>query len=454
MKFEGPDLPARLYRYSGVLIKQAFTNRDYAYYWIIATLLDIALTETTHKWGWLVIACVNFLFGVAAIGSVVRPIDRAFASLPLDFQKGYGPPVWIVQGKEPLQQEILRIRAAGYSAQDYEKHAAQLSSRLCQPIKEVRKPSTKEPVIEIVLKRQSLPDSVAFDELPLQDLSQGEFFIGKSADTLEKLSLAKMVHMLVAGETGAGKTQFIRQFLATVLTQTRNAHVALIDMKGGIDFQSFLEIPNFEIVSNYDSAELMLDQAVDLYEKRRDYILLKKKSHWNEFQFKDLEKESAFEGKPLGPVLIVVDELAELSKKATEKSVKSELQGKLATLARLSRFTGIHLILGTQRPDKNTIDMQSKDNLPTRICFSVPSVTASTLVIGDMTASTLGHRPGRAVFQLSGSQIIQTPLITNPRLDSLMAPHCEKLKHAGYQRGLGFKGSPTTDESKPRITLK
>jgi hypothetical protein len=454
MKPGSSDFPTRFFRYSTVLLKQALTNRDYLYYWLIATLLDVGLTETSHQWGWLLIASVNFLVGVAAIASVVRPVDRAFASLPLDFQKGYGPPIWIVQGKEPLQQEILRVRAAGYSAEDYEKFAGQLSSRLCQPIKEVRKPSAKEPVIEVILKRQSLPDSVSFDELPLQELSQGEFFIGKSADKIEKLSLSKMVHMLVAGETGAGKTQFMRQFLATVVTQTRNAHVALIDMKGGIDFQSFLGIPNFEIVSDYDSAELMLDQAVSLYEKRRDFILQKKKSHWNEFQLKELEKESAFEGKPLGPVLIVVDELAELSKKATEKSSKSELQGKLATLARLSRFTAIHLVLGTQRPDKSTIDMQSKDNLPTRICFSVPSVSASTLVIGDMTASTLGHRPGRAVFQLSGSQIVQTPLITNPRLDGLMEPHAEKMRHASYRRGILTHAWPSQGETKRRIKLK
>lgn len=454
MNKEAPDTMAKFARYSGVLLSQLRVNREYAYYWILATLLDIALTETVHTWGWALIGIANFITGVCAIALLVRPIDQAFESLPLDYSKGYGRPLWLVEGKQPMKNEVLRVRAAGFTSSDYDKYLGQLSSRLCQPIKEIRKPSAEQPIIEVVLKRQSLPGSVEFDELPLPDLSQGEFFIGKSADGFEKLSLAKMTHMLVAGQTGSGKTQFIRQFLATVLTQTRNAHVALIDMKGGIDFQYYRDLPNFELASDYASAEMLLDQAVELYEKRRDYILQKKKSHWSEFKLSELEKEAVFKGQPIGPVLIVVDELAELSRKATEKSSKSELQEKIATLARLSRFTAVHLVLGTQRPDKSTIDMQSKDNLPTRICFSVPSVTASTLVIGDMTASTLGNHPGRAVFQLSGSKLIQAPLISNSRLETLLGKHSEKLKQSGYERKVQVVRTEIPVEQKERMRVK
>ena len=90
-----------------------------------------------------------------------------------------------------------------------------------------------------MLKRSNIPSSLLFSALNLADLSQGEFYIGQSEDELLKLSLTKMVHMLVAGQTGAGKTQFIKQFITTVLTRTRSAFVCLIDMKGGIDFQAF-----------------------------------------------------------------------------------------------------------------------------------------------------------------------------------------------------------------------
>ncbi|MDR3607568.1 MAG: hypothetical protein P4M08_09325 [Oligoflexia bacterium] len=116
--------------------------------------------------------------------------------------------------------------------------------------------------------------------------------------------------------------------------------------------------------------------------------------------------------------------------------------------------TAIHLVLGTQRPDKNTIDMQSKDNLPTRICFSVPSVTASTLVIGDMTASTLGNHPGRAVYQLSGSKLVQAPLISNPRLDTLLGQQTEMLKQAHYERKLLTSNPAIQPTERERMRVK
>ncbi|MCM0606263.1 MAG: hypothetical protein KA715_09245 [Xanthomonadaceae bacterium] len=426
----------RLRRYGAVFIAQARVNREYIYFWILATALDVILFEALHPMSIGMIVLANLLVGFIAIGSVVRPIDKAFETIGLDYSKGYGEPTWIVRGKYPLKNDRIRIRAAGYDASDFEKHILQLSSRLSQPIKSISKPSATVPEIEVVLKRTNIPDSVAFHELDLNSLSQGEFFIGHGDEVVEKLSLTKMIHMLVAGQTGSGKTQFIKQFMTTVLTQTRGSYLCLIDMKGGIDFQSFRKAPNFSMVTSYSDAELLLDQCLELFEKRKEYLIQKSKTNWNEFLLKDLEQEKALQGFPVGPVVIVVDELAELSKKALEKSAKSGLQERIATLARLARFTGIHLVLGTQRPDKSTIDMQSKDNLPTRICFSVPSVSASTLVIGDMTASTLGSHPGRAVYQRSSNEIIQAPLIKNIQIEEMIKQHTEKLIQAGYSRSL------------------
>lgn len=426
-----------LMRYLGVLFKQSAGNREYLYFWVLATMIDIVVIEAVRPWAWVLIAITNLLVGLIAIGSIVRPIDKAFETIGLDFTKGYGKPRWIVDGKYPAAQEILRINAAGYSAGDYERHIDHLSARLNQPIKEIRKPSPHTPIIEVLLKRSHLTDSLPFSELPLGEIKSGEFYLGKSDNGLEKLTLKSMIHMLVAGQTGSGKTQFLRQMMATILTHTRESFVTLIDMKGGIDFQSFMGVPNFNLVTSYDEAELLLSEVLALFEARKELLLFKKKTNWSEMTLKDLENEPSMKGKPIGPILVVVDELAELSKKATERASKSLLQEKLATLARLSRFTGIHLVLGTQRPDKGTLDMQSKDNIPTRVCFSVPSITASTLVIGDMTASTLGNIPGRAVFQLSGSKILQTPLIENLELTEILAKHSERLTNTNFDRVIG-----------------
>lgn len=419
----------------GVLVKQSLENREYIYFWLLANLIDIAAMEVIRPWAWIVIAMGNLMVGLVAIRGLIEPIDRAFETIGLDYSKGYGKPQWLVDGKYPVAQDVIRINSAGYAAADYERHVGHLASRIRQPIKEIRKPSATTPIVEVLLKRSHLPEILPFSTLPLGDLKSGEFFVGKTDDIFEKLSLKSMIHMLVAGQTGSGKTQFLRQFMATILTETRDSFVALIDMKGGIDFQSFMDVPNFKLVTSYEDAEIVLGEVIALFEARKQLLLFKKKTNWVEIPSKDLENEPSMVGKPLGPVVIVVDELAELAKKATEKSSKSPLQDRLATLARLSRFTGIHLVLGTQRPDKGTLDMQSKDNLPTRICFSVPSITASTLVIGDMSASTLGNNPGRAIYQLAGNKVVQTPLIGNTELEEMLAKLTERLSLRGYDRG-------------------
>jgi len=453
MKNGQPSPGDRLLRYADVFASQIMINREYLYFWLFATLLDIAVLAKFSPVYWILTALINLFIGILAIGSLIRPVDKAFETIGLDFSKGYGLPQWIVRGKYPLKQETMRVRAAGYAEEDFQRHINQIASRLNQPIMGMRKVAPNVPEIEVLLKRTVLPDNVKFDELDLAALSSGEFFIGKSSQGSEKLALSRMTHMLVAGQTGSGKTQFLRQFMTTVLTQTRGSYVCLIDMKGGIDFQYFKDTQNFEMVTSYEEADYLLDRVIELYEKRKQYILSKRRTNWNEFPLGELEKEEGLKGTPLGPIVFVVDELAELSKKATQKSSKSELQEKLATLARLSRFTGIHLVLGTQRPDKSTIDMQSKDNLPTRVCFAVPSVTASNLVLGDMSASTIGHHPGRGIYQLAGSTVIQAPIISNQKIEEMISKHIEKLKQTGFDRAISKQNEKQKQKGK-EIVIK
>lgn len=440
---------AKFLRFSSIMIRQMFSNWEYIYFLLLGTIIGPLWVGIYHPFWILFFAVYSFLIGVITIGLVVGPVDRAFETLGFDFSKGYGLPLWIVEGKHPLKSEIIRINAAGYSAKDFEAHLDQLSSRLSQSIKEIRKPSPSHPIIEVVLKRSHVPSTLSFDQIASSEFRPGEFIVGRGDDGLIRLLLSSMVHMLVAGQTGSGKTQFLRQVIATILSYTRYAHVCMIDMKGGIDFGAFRELACFELVTTHNTAMHILNDITSLYEKRKSYLLKVKKSNWNELSQKDLLKAKEFENLPIGPVLVVVDELAELSRKATEKAVNSDLQEQLSTLSRLARFTGIHLILGTQRPDKSTIDMQSKDNLPTRVCFSVPSVAASTLVVNDMTASTLGYHPGRAVFQLKGNTILQTPHLSNEHLDTLMMGLKERLRHSGYARNVSGNIKNQTAEIKP-----
>ena len=422
-------------RYAGITLGQMIANPDYLSYWIIATSVDVAYFKSTSYFAWTVIALWNLAFGIAAIASRVRFVDRAFLSLGLGHEKtGYGEPTWIVKGSRPFAADVIPIRAAGFAESDFEKYLPQISSRLCQPIESIKKPKAALPIIEIKIKRSRLPSFLDYRHLDLDELSPGQFYIGRTDQKAVPATLADLPHMLVAGQTGTGKTTFIQQVMATLLARTPGAHACLVDMKGGIDFQSFIGVPNFEIVSNHDGAKSAIGAINALYEIRKAHLFAKKKESWIQLSQKDLMNDPAMEGHPIGPVLFVVDELAELSKVARAGNQGDELQEGLASFARVCRYVGIHLILGTQRPDKRILDMQSKDNCPARVCFSMPSVAASTLVLRDMTATSLGAHPGRAVYQLGPNQIVQTPYLKGAVLEERMTALKDKLALAKYSR--------------------
>ncbi len=429
------DIPlVRAAYLSGIVVRQIFSNPWYFYYLVIGALLLGGYFQAHRLWQWLLITPLCLFSGWMSIASSVVRVDRAFQSLPLRFSPEYGYPRWQVRGKYPLRKKVLEISAAGLGAQDFIDHMDKISSRLCEPIREISKPDAKRALILVELGESRIPNHLSYEDLPWHNLKQGEFFVGKGENGLVTLSLTEMVHLLVAGQTGMGKTAFEKQLLATILSRTKFSHGLILDMKGGTDFHQFKSLPNFELATEPTTIVTAIDEAIRLVEARKRYLGAKNLDHWNQLSIKELAMDPQWTGLPIGPLLIVVDELAELVFQMENKKQADLLQKKLSTFPRLSRSTSIHLIVGTQRPDKRILDGQSKDNMVTAVCLAVPSVQASTLVVGDKSASTLGNHRGRAVFRNAGNQILQTPYFDRSVLDTILEPHAQRLQHAKYDR--------------------
>ncbi len=81
------------------------------------------------------------------------------------------------------------------------------------------------------------------------------------------------------------------------------------------------------------------------------------------------------------------------------------IEGYTSSIARLSRATGINLVLGIQRPDANVLTGQIKNNIPIRISGRFADNSASEIVLGNTMAVDLPDIKGRFLYRL-GNEIV------------------------------------------------
>src|SRR5699024_3085898 len=162
----------------------------------------------------------------------------------------------------------------------------------------------------------------------------------------------KFAHMIVAGTTGYGKTNFIKCLISQL-----NGEIILIDMKGGFDYGKVT-------ATNIKQARIELEKVTAEMKQRRQ-------SH----------------------IYVVVDEAGELLAPAhlTRKESTEYLacQSCISEIARLGRGFNVHLIYATQYPTKDILSGQIKQNAETRICFRLPTEIASRVALDESGAEEL-----------------------------------------------------------------
>lgn len=209
--------------------------------------------------------------------------------------------------------------------------------------------------------------------------------------------ITKMPHILIAGQTGSGKSVGINSFIASLLFSKTpdELRLIMIDPKK-VEMACYEGIPHLAapVVTEVEHAVKVLEGAVK--EMMNRYDLLKKVStkHMNTFnekfdngELKALVKNGVLdesENKRMPYIVIVIDELADLMMTAG-KDVEKYIQ----RIAQLARAVGIHLIVATQRPDTKVITGNIKANLPSRIAFRVMSYIDSRTILDSKGAEQL-----------------------------------------------------------------
>lgn len=228
---------------------------------------------------------------------------------------------------------------------------------------------------------------------------EGVVCLGVGALQKVSFDLNRTPHVLFAGETGSGKSVLLRNCLWQMIQQS--AKVIMIDFKGGVEFGKQYERYG-EVITKRERALDILDCLVAENEARLTLF--------RELEVKNLPEYNRKTGKNLCRIGLFCDEIAEmLDKKGAAKAEKlllEQLEGRISTLARLSRATGINLFLGIQRPDANVLTGQIKNNIPVRVSGRFADKSASEIVLGTTDATDLPDVKGRFLFKL-GNELVE-----------------------------------------------
>lgn len=226
------------------------------------------------------------------------------------------------------------------------------------------------------------------------------FAIGKDISGLPFVGeLNKMPHLLVAGQTGSGKSVMINTLLSSLLYRNAPSDMKLIlvDPKQ-VEMAPYQDIPHLltPVIVEPEKTMSALKWAVNEMERR--YSLLAEERVRD---IKTYNERAKAKGKKIGVsdekgnvqqvdegtmpyIVIVIDEMADLMMVA-----KRDVEGLIVRLAQKARAVGIHLVLATQRPSVDVITGLIKANVPARIAFTVASQTDSQTILDQAGAEKL-----------------------------------------------------------------
>ncbi len=204
--------------------------------------------------------------------------------------------------------------------------------------------------------------------------------------------ITKMPHVLIAGQTGSGKSVCINSVICSMLMTKKPEELRLImiDPKK-VELAFYERIPHLLSPVVTESKEAVKALQWGVREMERRYRVLAKVGARNIDSFNTRVDAGKLKGilpdednKQLPFIVIIVDELADLMMTASK-----DVEGLIQRIAQLARAVGIHLIVATQRPSVDIITGPIKANLTSRIAFRTIQSTDSRTILGHVGAEKL-----------------------------------------------------------------
>ena len=191
--------------------------------------------------------------------------------------------------------------------------------------------------------------------------------------------LSSMLHLLIAGTTGSGKSVCINTIILSLLYRHTpdKCKFILIDPKM-LELSTYEGIPHLlcPVITEAKKAASVLGWVVKEMESR--YRLMTKEG------VKNIDGYNAKHKLAMPYIIVIVDEMSDLMLVAGK-----EIENYIQKLSQMARAAGIHIIMATQRPSVDVITGTIKANFPTRISFQVTSKIDSRTILGEQGAEQL-----------------------------------------------------------------
>lgn len=212
-----------------------------------------------------------------------------------------------------------------------------------------------------------------------------------------RFPIERAPHILIAGTTGSGKSVCMNLIINQLITNQPKALCIFIDIKR-VELSRYKNIKQcYKYCNDIETARHALNIA---------HITM-----MNEYQYME---ENGLTKTNKAPLFIFIDEYADLI--LQDRNIEKII----ASIARLGRAAGIHLIIATQYPTREIISTQIKINCPVRICFRL-NRTGSLVVLDKTGAETLPG-PGYAIMLYSNGQYynFKSDMLSNSEINDFI----------------------------------
>ena len=290
-----------------------------------------------------------------------------------------------------------------------------------------------------VISLREVIDSRAFR----RSKSMLSFALGKDINgKIHCADLAGMPHLLVAGQTGSGKSVMINSVIMSILLRATpdDVRFILVDPKT-VELGLYRDIPHLltPVITDMKVAANALKNATKEMERRLQLLArfgVRNISQFNEkverLKKRPSEKHADAEHVETLPyIVVIVDELADLMMVAGR-----QIEESIQRLAQMARAVGIHLILATQRPSVDVITGLIKANIPARLSFLLATRVDSRTILDSMGAESLLGK-GDMLFLPPGTGRVRRlhgPLVTEDEIAAVVS-HWKDLGRPDYENG-------------------